>query len=134
MATLAENLKTFLLADTTVKQLVGSRVHYNHVPQGKGYPFIFYQQSGSSDDAALDDSPGAPFRLRFTVECIDTDLARCRTLVNRVQAITNKHRGTVGAQTVQAIFAAEQDDEYVPRGIGSDDGEHVAALSLEVIQ
>lgn len=132
MATLEENLRTFLLADTTLKQLVGTRVYVNDLPQGKD-DFAFLYQSGSADEAALDDSAGAPFRYRFVLECVSTSQGRMRSISNRAQAILNKHRGGLGDDNVQAIFAAEMDDDYVPRSVADTSAYKFASLQVEVV-
>ena len=51
-----------------------------------------------------------------------------------VQAKLNKYRGAMGGVTVQAIFAADVNDDYVPQGDGSDLGLHSASLLAEVVQ
>lgn len=133
MATLEENLKTFLQADTTVKEIVGNRISYNHVPQSSDTPYIFFQQTGTTDDDGIGDSPGAPTRYQYALECWDRDVLRAKRLGLRVQTILNKYIGAIGDQTVQAIYAPTQDDNYVARGILDDEGFHGAFLNVEVV-
>jgi len=133
MATTEENFRTFLLADTAIAAVVGQRVNYNHVPQSKEPPFIFYQQSGANDDACLDDPAGVPNRPQYSIECWADLPENAIALKNLVQAKINKYRGTFGGTTVQAIFAADVNDDYVMRGDGGDGGFHGAALLAEVV-
>lgn len=132
MATTEENLRTFLLASVEIKAAVKA-ISYNHVPQDKDTPYIFFQQSGATDDIALDDSAGAPTRPRYAIECWADRPADAISLKNLVQARLHKHRGTFGTTTVKGIFAEDVDDEYIPNGNGDDLGLHGAALFAEVV-
>lgn len=133
MTTTEANMRTFLLADASIAAAVGPRVSYNHVPQDKDVPYIFFQQSGATDDIALGDSAGTPTRPRFAVECWADRPASAIELKNLVHARLHKHRGTFGDTTVKAVFAEDVDDEYIPNGNGADDGLHGASLFAEVV-
>jgi hypothetical protein len=130
---LEENLKSFLLADDTVKGIVGSRVAYNHLPQASDVPYVWFQQSGSIDDDGIGDAAGAPTRFQYDVECWSERPFQAKQLSSRVQAILNKYRGTFGDTTVQAIFAPSQNDQYVPKAVPADEGFHGSFLSLEIV-
>jgi hypothetical protein len=132
VATTEENMVTFLLASDSIKAAVKA-VSYNHVPQDKDTPYIFFQQSGATDDVALDDSAGTPTRPRYAVEVWADRPADAIEIKNLVQARLNKHRGTFGDTTVKGIFAEDVDDEYIPNGNGDDDGLHGASLFAEVV-
>jgi hypothetical protein len=132
-ATMEENLSAFILSDDTIKKAISSRLAYNHVPQLDQIPYGFFQQSGNTDDAALDDSAGAPTRYQYALEFWDMDPLRVKRTGLRAQQILNKYRGTFGDSTVQGIFAESQNDDYQPRGIMDDEGFHGCFLTLEVI-
>jgi hypothetical protein len=133
MTTIAENLKTKILTDTTVKNLAGDRVCFNRVPKSDDRPYIWYAQSGSLHDATTDEAAGMPTRTLFDVECVALSPERADELKNAVQALLNMARGTFGDSTCQGIFAQEARADYQPRGAGSDSGKHVYALSVEVV-
>jgi hypothetical protein len=133
MATTEENLRTFLLAGTGIAAAVGDRIAFNSIPQGKGTPRIFFQQSGSVDDTAMDDSAGAPTRPQFTIEVYDSKPEGAVAVKKLVQNCLHKHRGTFGDTTVKGIFAADVADNYTPNGLGEDAGLHWAALIAEVV-
>jgi hypothetical protein len=133
VTTTEEHLRKFLLADSSIAGAVGSRVSFNVVPQDKDVPYIFFQQEGSTDDAALDDSAGTPTRPRYALECWADKPSDAISLKNLLQAKLHKHRGTFGDTTVKGIFAEDVDDEYVPMGNGSDDGLHGCHLFAEVV-
>lgn len=132
MATTEENLRAFLLASTSIKDLVRA-VSYNIVPQDKDTPYIFFQQSGGSSDDALGDSAGVANRPRYDIECWDSSPSGAIALKNLVQARLHLARGTFGATTVKGIFAEDVNDDYVANGGGEDEGLHSAALNAEVV-
>lgn len=133
MTTTEEHMRKFLLADTSIAAAVGTRVSYNYVPQDKDAPYIFFQQSGATDDIALGDSASVPTRPTYAVECWADNPADAIALKNLVQARLHKHRGTFGDTTVKGIFAADVDDDYVPNGNGEDAGMHSASLLAEIV-
>jgi hypothetical protein len=132
VATTEENMVTFLLASDSIKAAVKA-VSYNHVPQDKDTPYIFFQQAGGSHDAALDDSQVTPTRPRYAIECWASNPFDAIALKNLVQPRLNMYRGTFGDTTVKGIFAEDVDDEYIPNGNGDDDGLHGASLFAEVV-
>jgi hypothetical protein len=133
VTTVAENLRAKVLADTTVSARIADRMSYNRIPQSEHKPYIWFTQSGSSHDVAMDDAAGGPNRRMFDLECVSPVPEEARMLIDAVQAALNNHRGTFGDSTCQAIFATEQDDQYVPRSSGGDDGLHACALLVEVV-
>lgn len=139
MATVDENLKTFLLADSTVKRLSQGRICENHVPQGPNggpyLPYVFFYLSAESDDTALDDANGrTPNRTHFFVECYGQGISASRALGNAVRSRLDLYRGSAfGDQTAQGVFCASVGDDYEPRGAGADQGVHGAHYAVEVV-
>lgn len=134
MATIDENLKAFLQADTSIAQRVAYRIHENHVPHKPKLPFIFFVQTDDDDELCLDDAAGSgPFRYFFAVECISDSLRESRELARLVKSRLNKLApgATFGATTVQGCFCESQKDDYEQRV--ADTGFHVCALQCEVI-
>ena len=132
-AVIEENLISWLLADSTIGNAVGSRVFDNQLANDKG-DFIFVQQEDSGYEDCLDDSSGGqPFRRFYSVECWSEDLSRARVLGQRVQAYAHLYTGTFGDTTVKRIFAASQSEDYQPKADGSSDSFHGVFLRLEVI-
>ena len=133
MAALEENLRTWLLADSTIAGYVGSRVFVNTLDNDDG-DFIFVRQSGSDYEDCLGDTAGSePFRRTYDLEVWSDDLDVSRTLGQRVQVYAHLYTGTFGATTVKRVFAADQDEDYVPKNDGSKNSFHGTFLRLEVI-
>lgn len=132
MTTTEEHMRKFLLADSGIAGVVKA-VSYNSVPQDKDVPYIFFQQSGAEDDIALGDSAGVPTRPAYDVEIWDSTPYGAIALKNLVHARLNRHRGTFGDTTVQAIFCASVDDEFIPNGGGDERGLHGSFFRAEVV-
>lgn len=133
MATTEENLRAFLLADADIKAAVKA-VSYNHVPQDKDSPYIFFQQSGATDDTAMDDAAGTPTRPRYTFEIWADNPADAIALKNTVQGKLHRYRGSFGTDgTAKGIFAEDVSDNYIGNGNSGDDGMHGAFFDAEVV-
>lgn len=134
MADIAENLRTFLLADSSVAAKVGTRVDQNIVPQGKSLPFIWYQRTGTTQLRCLNETVNTPFSHVFAVECIGEDIDAVEELADSVRAACEAAAagGAFGTQTVANVFCEDQADDYVPKAADLNSGEHIAALQVEV--
>jgi hypothetical protein len=130
-ATLGEDIRTWLLADTAIAAVVGGRVHQNKAGDRYLGPYIWYGRATTQNEDALDDSAGTkPFSQIFDIESISDDIDEALSIADMLKA---KHlaRGTFGGGKVQGVFVSDHADDYIPRGSNSDDGLHVAALQLE---
>lgn len=135
MADLAENLRTFLLADATIAATIGTRCHQGMVPQADiaTLPYVWFARSRRQLDRTLDAAAGDPADEQwFDVECISDDLDESQDLAEAVEDRLNNYRGTLGTQSVQGIFLDDQDDNYVPRGTMGETELHVAALAVQI--
>lgn len=131
MASVGEDLIAFLIDDPTVTNLVGRRVHANHVPQKSKYPLIWLARSGKEKDRDMDGQGGLTRHL-YDLECISPDLGEAEDVADAVDDRLAGHRGTFGARTVQGVFIEDQDDEYIPRGTGGDDGLMTVAQQITI--
>ena len=130
---LGEDIRARLLADATIRAAVGGqRVHRNTIPQTKLGTRIWFSRAGVEHEDVVSDGAGVqPFRERFDLEVIGDDLDDVDTTATAVRAL-HKITGTFGAGTIQRMFVTDHQDDYVPRGVGTDEGAHVAAMQLEI--
>jgi hypothetical protein len=133
-ASLAENLRTLILSDQTINQQVGSRVHWDAVPQDNKYPFIWFQRTGTDNQRCLGETTATPFNHTFAVEIVSRNPADVETLAPLVRAKceTLACGGTFGDTTVSNVFCEDQAGDYAYASADPNLGEHVAALSVEV--
>lgn len=137
MSDVSSRFRDFLLADANIARLVGQRVHEDHVPQrvaAKDYPFIWYRKRSATGFETLDSANGEQARdFSFDVELVAKSQSTAKELSELVRTRCNCYRGTYGDSTCQGVFVQDQDDSYLPRNIGGDDGLFVPALDVRVI-
>jgi len=136
VASLGINLRSFLLGLTELAAIVGLRVHQDHVPQFKvepdGYfpPYIWFSRGGIGREDCLAPELGSdPDFENWDIECIAPSGTIANDMVEQILAIDG-YKGELGDQQIQAVFVEEQTDDYVPRGLRTDVGSNVRALSL----
>lgn len=134
MADVAENLEAFLLADTSISNKVGLRLCQDAVPQGKPFPFIWYQRTSTENERCLGETTNTPFSHTFAVECISDDINESESLAILVRARCESAAcgGPFGDTTVSNVFCEDQAGDYQPKAADPNSGEHVAALQVEV--
>lgn len=134
MATLDENLIAFVLADTSIKDKIGDRLHFGHVPQNTAFPRGLLTRAGSRLDGCLDDAAGTdPTRQTFTLEFQGTKLQDAEALMPLAIDRLNCYRGAVGDVTVQGIFAEDWSSGHVSNTPGDDTGIFTASCPVEVV-
>lgn len=141
MASIAEDFRTFALADATILAAVGTRVHQHRVPdemragdQSRStYPRIWYRKALHVDEPQLDGSDAQHTETTFDVEILTEDPDELDTLTDAVRTRFNGAVGTFGSRSVLGVFVDDHDEDYVPYGDGADDGTLIAALSVLVI-
>lgn len=132
------NLRTFLLAQSAIRNIVGAQVHQAKVPADRNPPYIWFGRSGSQKVELLAPpvglEPGAQF---FAFECIASDLDHAQAIGDAMRALDGYGKnlsppGTFGDTTIQAMFVEEQADDYEYRTINGDEGFHACAFSVEI--
>ena len=134
MSDTATRLRAHILADATIAAIIGTSCHQSHVPQEITLPYVWFGRTGTEDIRTLDASAGlAPFSEAFDVEAISDDLSESQTLALAIKSRLNNYRGTFDDSTVKGIFVEDHNDDYMPRGVMSDEGFAVAAMRCEII-
>ena len=135
MADVAENLRTFLLADSGISTTLGAeRIGQNRAQQDWGYPYVVFYRSGTDSERCIGDAVGlAPFRHFFDVECVSSDIDGAADLAEAIKTYADNFTGTFGTQSVQLIAIEDHDDEYQPRTPLSDEAVHIAAINVELM-
>jgi len=128
---LAEDLKTYVTASTSINADISGRMHYNRRPQRAVGAFIWYQRQDFSEPLTLDGGGGLGM-TRYDVECGSTNLDTAYDLADKVRARLHGTSGTVGATTALGIFVEDQDEDYFLKSIDSDEAINIAALSIIV--
>jgi hypothetical protein len=134
MSDIAEQLRTWLLTDNSLKALVGAEgVHQNVLPEDVHDPAVWFSRARVEHEDVIDQAAGAgPFRETFDVEVIGLDVDQVEDAAE-ILRLKHCYRGTFGTGTVQGIFVRDHKDDYIPRGVLADDGSNVAALEFEIV-
>lgn len=131
MTTIGQDLRTFITASTSINDVISGRMHQNKIDQSSTQDRIWYMRT-NEDEALTLDGTGGLKNTDFDVECISDDAGTAITLAEKVKERTHGYNGTVGNQSAQGIFVTDKDDDYIPRTNESDDGNHVAALTVSI--
>lgn len=134
MADFSIGLRSLLLADSSLTNLIGARVHNNHVPSKPGNNYVWFATSTTQENDVLDASVGdEPQAITYDIECISLESnATALSIKSRIRGVLNKYRGTIGDTTTQGIFVDELPEDYEPRGISGDQGAYVQACRVQV--
>lgn len=131
MTVLPEDLKTYITASTSISNVIGTRCHYNQVPQSSAYPHVWIQRQSIDEELDMSGTGGLA-NTTFILECSSTGLSEAYSLADKVRARLHGVSGTIGNTTARGVFVADQDEDYIPRNNDADEGIHVAALSVTV--
>ena len=131
MTTMPEDLRTLTLGTTTISGLVGTRMHYNHLPQESAKPNIWFRVSSDNEELTMDGTGGL-HEAFVDLECIDDDESGAQAVADAVKARLHGFKGTMGNVSAKGIFVRDKDDDYAPFANVSDEGAHVVAYSVNV--
>lgn len=134
MADVATRFRAFLLADTSFKTKLGDRIYQDRVgDQSPSRPYLWFSKRLTNYSNCIDDANGAaPTSVSFDVESIAPVLSESQDIAELVRARCHMYRGAFDDTTVKGVFVREQDDEYVPRGMGSNEGLFATVFDVEV--
>lgn len=108
------SLRTFLLADTAIAALVGTRMYPVQLPQGTSQASIRYQHISGQRPIA---SPSGPLKLsgpRVQIDAWAPTYAEAESLAELIKTRLNGYRGAMGATTVQGAFFSDERDGWEP--------------------
>ena len=134
MASIGENLHTFLSASTGVAAATTSsmtRAHaieQNAITEPLILPKVWYQRASETEERDLSGAGGI-IESRWDIEIYSEDIDEALAIGDAIKRVLNGHRGTFGTGTSLGAEVSDHDDDYVLKGLSSDEGAHVAALS-----
>jgi hypothetical protein len=142
MATLGADLRTFLTGSTGIAAVWPSTgkglsaphvVEQNTFPQSAPDPRIYFQRQSEEQDLDMS-GEDAVTDSRWDVEVIGSDDPTVVSIVDAVKSRLHGHRGAFGSRTVLAVFVEDHDDDYLVRGLASEDeAVSVAALQVQIL-
>lgn len=131
MTCLPQDLRTLVLATTPITDLISTRMHYNHVPESAGKPFLWFRVVSDNEELTLDGVGGLHEAL-VDLECTANSESAAQNLADAVKTKLHGFQGTMGNETAQAMFLRDKDDDYIPYSNASDEGASVVSFTLTV--
>lgn len=134
MASIGENLYTFLSASTgvaaatTASMTRAHAIEQNAITEPLILPKVWYQRASETEELDLSGSGGI-VESRWDIEIYSEDIDEALAIGDAIKRALNGHRGTFGTGTALGAEVSDHDDDYVLKGLSSDEGAHVAALS-----
>lgn len=132
MTTMPQDLRTFIIGSTGVSSLVGSRCHYNKLPQKSEYPHVWFRVTSDTEPRTMD-GVGGMHDANLDLECAGLDEDDAQAVADAVKDRLDGYKGTIGNVSAKAIFLSDKDDDYEPFSNESNEGVHVNAYSVRVV-
>lgn len=105
------DLRTFLLADSTVEGLVDTRIYPVQLPQKPVLPAIRYSVISGFRTHSTPGTHGLA-RQRMQLDCYANTYSEAYTLAEAVRQCVDAYRGAAGSSTVQGAFLANEDEFF----------------------
>jgi hypothetical protein len=106
-------LRTYLLAQSGIAALIGTRVYPMKLPQSPTLPAITYQRVSGSRVQSLT-GPSGMAHPRIQVDCWAASYDGAKALAAEVQDDLDGYRGTMGTTRVGGVIVYGDRDWYEP--------------------
>jgi hypothetical protein len=133
MADAGEDLRSYIVADSTINGIISTRCFQNTVPETATLPFIWFVRRGVEFLEILGEAESTPYREYYDFECVSDEVDQAIDLADAVRARLQGTSGSIGAGTYQWVDVTDQSDTYIPRNIADDERLTIASLAVEVI-
>lgn len=131
MATMPEDLLSYIAGSTSVTALVSTRIHYNQLPETSEYPHIWFKTTTDNEELTMDGTGGL-HEAFVDMECAARSESQAQAIADVLKPRLHGYKGTMGSSTAQGIFVSDKDDEYIPFSNQSDEGVHVVAFTARL--
>ncbi len=131
MSTPLANVLAYLAADVTLAAIHGGRVSENRSPQRDAFPRQVIEATGRTGDVTHD-GPCSNQKLGLRVQSQALTKADAEAMDERVGALLNGFRGTIGTMTVQGGFKRDAPDDFESAIDASEKGVFVIAADYDL--
>lgn len=97
------DLRTYLLADSTISNLIGTRMYPVVLPQSPTYPAVSYSTISAQRGHNMQ-APDGLAAQRIQVDAWALTYAQARSLSDAIRNRIDSFRGSMGSTKVQGIF------------------------------
>jgi len=104
-------LRSFILADSAVATLIGTRMYPNTLPQNPAFPAVTYQPVSAVRTSTLRHADNLPM-VRVQIDAWSKNVGQAREVANAIRALF--HYYNWGIAGVQRVKADDQREDYEP--------------------
>lgn len=124
-----KELRTALLAEQDITDQVGSRVHYQELPQSSDYPHVWFTRTSRERDRGL--SGDAEMTVeRFSLEVVSDHDAEI--ILDSIVSTMEAFEGECGDYFVQLVEVEDADDDYIFQSVGEGEPDYLHAVDIAV--
>ncbi len=124
-------LVSLLTGESTISDIVGSRVYVSKAPQKATLPYIVITQMSSEEFKTLDNT-GNLRAIDFDIDCKSDRSVTAETLGNAVRVFVQDYTGAAGEETIEAVLLNDESTDYEPPTDASDVGIHTVLLDVTI--
>ena len=122
---------SLLAGESSVTNLVSTRIYIGKAPQGAALPHIVITQMDSEENVALDGTGGLRF-VDFDIDCKADRSVEAEALGKAVRTFLDDYTGTAGSETVGAVIVNSESTDFEPPHDASDVGIHTTLLDVTI--
>ena len=131
MSNFASDFRAFLIANSPLAALVSTRVHVGSVPQPTTAPYVWIGRRGVFHERTISQAVGEqPFEERWDLEAWGS-IDDVQTIAEAIRDL-DCAKGSFGSGTIQLLQVEDHSDDYIPKGVFSDEGYDLAAFQITV--
>lgn len=124
-------LRSLLLAEATITDLVGQRVYVNQADQSAASPYIVISTIDTNPMLALDGTYGMR-SAEIDIDCWAAGYIDAKTVAKAVLAYLADYKGAAGAVTIDAVQWIDEDDGPQSPTDGKQLGRHLVTLEFVI--
>lgn len=111
---------------------LADHVEQNKIGQDSTGARVWFQRRSQNEEISLGGDSFGIVETAFDIEVISNDIDDCLDTADAIKAALHGYRGDMNGITVQGMFVADHSDDYIPYNLDADDGEHIAAIDVQI--
>jgi hypothetical protein len=117
------DLRTYLLAQSSITTLIGQRLYLSRIPLPGTYPCVSYRRVSGGHFHDLQGSRGY-CEAAIEIEVWSDDSEEVESVGDAIRQKLQGFVGTMGSTTVKRVTLDDEQDSFLPPIEGSDTGVH----------
>lgn len=129
MAEILRAVRDRMLGASAVSTLVGSRVHWQHLPQAETFPAVVIREISNEEVAHLRGTSGTS-TTRVQIDCYSLDYTVAYAVREAIRQRLRPWRGTQGSVFVNEVIQGSRNSFYLEPRDGTELGRHVCTIDF----